>query len=366
MVLNILIYDNLKNVNNSNLSIKVYEKNLIKYNKKIYLLYDAKEINPPFFDNIIIIRNNLSEEDLKMLYNMTKVNGTIISSLNYNIFFSNGKFSNSQQTKTIEKNYFKYKKINNIVYTIPYTRVVDFIIMGTQKGGTTALALNIGKHPDIYLDPRPDPRISEVHFFDLHWKKGIEWYKKKFDYSKKLVGEKTPDLMYLDYTFPLIQSVNPYVKIILILRDPIKRAHSAWKMVKEFWNESRSFEEAVNDELANKLTENKTFYTSQTHYLQRGLYYKQIKNILKWFPKEHLLVLISEKVKENMLHEYNKVYQFLNLPQYSTNYKLEFSSNDKSTVDKKLYNKLINFYKKDVSQLEKFLKIKTNWFSAHE
>ena len=50
MVLNILIYDNLKNVNNSNLSIKVYEKNLIKYNKKIYLLYDAKEINPPFFD----------------------------------------------------------------------------------------------------------------------------------------------------------------------------------------------------------------------------------------------------------------------------------------------------------------------------
>ena len=90
MVLNILIYDNLKNVNNSTLSIKVYEKNLIKYNKKIYLLYDAKEINPPFFDNIIIIHNNLSEEDLKMLYNMTKVNGTIISSSKYNSFFSNG------------------------------------------------------------------------------------------------------------------------------------------------------------------------------------------------------------------------------------------------------------------------------------
>jgi hypothetical protein len=362
MVSNILIYENLTNLNKSNLPIKYYEKNLIKYKKKIYMLYNATHINQPFFDNILIEHDNLSENELKMIYNMTKINGHIITSIStsnseYDYFFKNN------MIKKNSKNYTKYQKPNNIVYTIPTRRNVDFIIMGTQKGGTTALASNIGKHPDIYLDPNPDPHISEVHFFDLNWRKGIEWYKKKFDYSKKIVGEKTPDLMYLDYTFPLIQSVNPYVKIILILRDPIKRAYSAWKMVKEYYNEKRSFEKAINDELANKLKENKTFYTAETHYLQRGLYYKQIKNILKWFPKENLLVLISEKVKENMSEQYNKVYEFLNLKPFNTNYVLDFLSSDKSNVDKKLYKKLTAFYKKDVLQLEKFLKIKTNWLN---
>ena len=67
-----------------------------------------------------------------------------------------------------------------------------------------------------YIDNNKDPRKSEIHFFDIYWKKGIDFYKKKFDYSKKIVGEKTPDLMYLTYTFPLIQSVNPYIKIIIV------------------------------------------------------------------------------------------------------------------------------------------------------
>jgi hypothetical protein len=62
-----------------------------------------------------------------------------------------------------------------------------------------------------------------------------------------------------------------------------------------------------------------------------------------------------------MNEEYNKVYSFLNLKNINTNYKLEFTSNDKNIIDKKLYNKLIHFFKKDINQLEKLLKIKTGW-----
>jgi hypothetical protein len=354
---NILIYNDLKNINKIFINNKKYP-NLTLYNKKIYLLYDAKEINPPFFDSIIINNDNLSVDDLKMIYNMTKFNGNIIYTKKYYNFFNNN--NNDKDINDI-KEYHLLKKKNNIVYLIEYTRVVDFIIMGVQKAGTTALALNIGKHPDIYIDITEDPRKSEIHFFDLNWKKGIDWYKNKFNYNKKIVGEKTPDLIYLDYTFPLIQSINPYVKIILILRNPVDRAYSAWKMISKRDNSNINFEEAIQDELDNKLNENITFFTSQTHYLQRGLYYKQIKNLLKWFPKENILILISEKVIDNMNEEYNKVYSFLNLKNINTNYKVEFMSDDKSIIDKKLYNKLISFFKKDILQLEKFLKIKTGW-----
>jgi len=233
--------------------------------------------------------------------------------------------------------------------------------MGTQKGGTTGLAYNISKHPDIYIDGNSDPFKSEIHYFDLKISNGINWYKKHFNYNKKMVGEKTPDLMYLDYTFPYIQAINPYIKIIIILRDPIERAFSSWKLVKQYFNETRTFEDAVNDEIKNKLNENITFNTGMTHYLQKGLYYKQIKNILKWFPLNNILILISEETKINMVSEYNKVYNFLNLDNYKGTYDLQFISEDKTKIDTKIYNKLISFYKKDVNQLEKLLKKKLSW-----
>ena len=338
----LLIYEN------NDLDVKDY----IKYNDKIYLLYDGKVINPPFFDKIIIIHKNLKEEELKMIYNMLNINGELYFIDQYNNFFNN---------YTKKNKFLVTEKKNNFQYILNYNRTIEFIIMGTQKGGTTALSLNISKHPDIFIDNDPDPRKSEIHFFDIYWTKGIEFYKKKFNYSKKVVGEKTPDLMYLTYTFPLIQSVNPYIKIIIILRNPIYRAYSSWKLVTKYFGENRSFEDAINDELENKLTENKTFYTAQTHYLQRGLYFNQLTELFKWFPKHNILILISETVKNNMVDEYNKVYDFLNLKHHDIKYELAFESDDKSQIDSTLYNKLIKFYQSDVNNLEKMLKMKTDW-----
>ena len=348
---NIIICNKKQHINNIQ-----FDKQFIHYtNEKMYDLYDGRFINPPFFNNIVVLNENLNLEQLQMIYNMLLKDGTITFPSMYSYFFKNN-------IKELKNNYLVKKKTDNCIYQFPHTRIVDFIIMGTQKGGTTALSLNISKHPDIYINNNKDPAISEVHFFDINWYKGKEWYKKQFNYSYKMVGEKTPELMYLDYTFPMIQSLNPYVKIILILRNPIDRAYSAWKHVSSKFDETRSFEEAVNDELKNKLSENKTFYTSQKQYLQRGLYYKQIDNILKWFSKDNLLILINEEVIKNMDEQYNKVYQFLNLEPFSTTYGLEYVSNDKSVINTSIYKKLIKFYKKDIKLLEKFLGSNTGWF----
>jgi len=341
----LLIYNNVYNEN-----FKKY--NPILYNKKIYLLYDGKVINPPFFDLIIIDHQELSNDDLKMIYNMIVINGIIIYLNKYNFFFKNNIKYNSD--------FNQIKKKNNNIFIFNSRRIIEFIIMGAQKSGTTALAYNISKHPDIYIDSNPDPFKSEIHFFDIYFNKGIEWYKKHFNYKKKIVGEKTPDLMYLDYTFPYIQSINPYIKIIIILRNPIDRAYSSWKFTKKYFNEDRTFEEAIINELENK--ENKTFFTSGTHYIQRGLYYKQIKNLLKWFNKDNLLILINEEVKKNMDVEYNRVYKFLNLNPFTTKYDIIFESEkyDK-VINDKLNKKLIKYFKKDVRYLEKFLNKKLNW-----
>lgn len=165
----------------------------------------------------------------------------------------------------------------------------------------------------------------------------------------------------MEYTFPLIQSVNPYVKLILVLRNPIDRAYSAWKLNVKYFEEKKTFEEAVFNELNQKENTNKTFYSIIDNYLQRGLYFQQIEKLLKWFPKQNLLILISENIKENPFEEYKKIYDFLNLDSLKTQkYEITHVSNDTSKINKKLYNDLIKYYKEDVSKLEKLLNIQLN------
>jgi len=347
------------------------KKDIVTFKAEIWKLYRLyTKINPTFFSEILILKDDLKKDDFEMIFNMLNVNGNLIYLNSYNL----DNFKNTIEiTKNKKNNFIVAKKKINYVYNFSGTKwrhAVDFIIMGVQKGATTALASSISKHPDIYIDSNKDPTKSEIHFFDIYWQKGIEWYKNKFNYNKKIVGEKTPDLIYLPYTFPLIQSVNPYVKIILILRDPILRAFSAWKMINSsnlYNNIKKTFEEEIKEELENKdknKNKNKTFYNIYNDYLQRGLYYKQIKELLKWFSRDNILVLLTSDFEHNPEVECNKVYNFLNLKEQKISIKNNkvFVSKDSTEIDNKLYNELIPYFKKDTEHLEKLLGIKTGWF----
>lgn len=359
----LIIYNNENDLKKYNIN-----KDIVTFKDEIWKLYRLyTQTNPAFFNKILILRGDLKDDDFEMIFNMLSVNGILLLNNSYK-FINNFLLKNKNTIEIAKQNstFITLKKKVNYVYNFNGTKwrhPVDFIIMGVQKGATTALALSISKHHDIYIDSNKDPTKSEVHFFDIYWKNGIEWYKKKFNYNKKIVGEKTPDLIYLPYTFPLIQSVNPYVKIILILRDPILRAFSAWKMIKTMYNDNTSFEDAINLELNNK-NKNRTFYTIYNDYLQRGLYYKQIKELLNWFPIDNILVLLTSDFEKNPEVECNRVYQFLNLSEQkiiSKTNKVFVSKNDR-LIDSKLYKKLIPYFKKDTEQLEKLLGIKTGWF----
>ena len=314
-------------------------------------LYTQMIHNPPFFKTIEITYDDIVEYDLKRIFNMMEVNGKLYFIEKYKDFYA--RYGTVIQDKNM---YYIVKKDNSII-TFPNKRTSEFIIMGVQRGGTTALSYNLSKHKDIYIDGNKDPRKSEVHFFDLNWKKGIEWYKKHFDYSKKIVGAKSPDLLNLEYTFPMIQSVNPFMKLIIILKNPIVRAFSSWKMTTEYFGETRPFEEAIKE----KPVKNKTFQTMVTQYLQRGLYYEHIKKLHDWFPKQNILILFSEEVIKNPEKEYNKIYDFLNVDRIHNKYEIVHKSREEG-IDPKVYQSLIPYYKEDVEKLEKFLDIKISWF----
>ena len=62
-----------------------------------------------------------------------------------------------------------------MVKTTNRSRLPGFLCVGAQKAGTTTLHRLLGYHPRLYL-----PYQKEIHFFSLHYAKGLDWYGKHF------------------------------------------------------------------------------------------------------------------------------------------------------------------------------------------
>ena len=349
------------NLNNFGKKITNSNNDFIVSHNSIQMLHDGKIYNPPFYLNILIAddEKEYTNDKINLVYNMLLIGGKLIISKKYeNMCMKIGSTNFEKQLNDLMTDYVVFQKKTNMVIK-PHkkgTPPVDFIIMGTQKSGTTSAQKNLTLHPEISFHK------EEIHYFDIYLSKGLEWYKRHFDYSKKIVGEKTPDLMYMESTFPYIQSLNPSLKIIIFLRNPIHRAYSSWKMIKYNYGEHRSFEECILEEKTYRIGENKNLHTASFHYLQRGLYYEQISNILKWFPIQNVLIMLFEKMIVDTKNEYNKIYDFLGVKHIEIEYSKERIGSDDTRVNPQTYDELISFFKDDVEKLEKLIGYKTNWF----
>ena len=101
----------------------------------------------------------------------------------------------------------------------------DFIIIGVPKGGTTSLLHWLSHHPRIWCHPR-----KELHFFNGAWEQGPSWYSAQFPVFKTstgvLRGEATPNYFQNPQVPARLARTAPQTRLILLLRDPLKRAIS--------------------------------------------------------------------------------------------------------------------------------------------
>ncbi len=177
-------------------------------------------------------------------------------------------------------------------------RLVDFIICGAQKSGTRALSAYLRKHPHICMANK-----KEVHFFDsdhFFCKKQPNYscYHKHFTPKpwSKILGETTPIYMYWNTAPRRIWKYNPNIKLIVILRNPIKRAYSHWNMARlrnkdklDFWSAIQNEEKRCKK---NRLRQQRVF-----SYIDRGFYANQLKRLWSYFPRRNILVIKNEYLK---------------------------------------------------------------------
>jgi len=167
-------------------------------------------------------------------------------------------------------------------------RLPDFVIVGAMRSGTTSLCRYLSEHPRIFVHPD-----KELHFFDLNWEKGHEWYESKFAAAPpdQLAGEATPIYMYLADTVERMASLIPRAKLVAVLRNPVDRAYSHYWQSRRRDHEPLSFAEAMEAEGARLATGGE--YAHRYHsYLDRGRYLSQLQRLRDRMPDAPLSVVL--------------------------------------------------------------------------
>lgn len=200
----------------------------------------------------------------------------------------------------------------------PFKRTVNFVICGTQKGGTTALDAYLREHPEVCMANR-----KEVHFFDHeeYFANGNPDYSKYhvfFNPNKthKVLGEATPIYMYWRDSPKRIFEYNREMKIIVILRNPVERAYSHWNMERSRHADNLSFRDAINTE-SERCGEALPYQHRVFSYIDRGHYLDQLRRIWEYFPKEQVLVLKNADLKLSPEETLNQAASFLGITPFN-------------------------------------------------
>jgi len=159
--------------------------------------------------------------------------------------------------------------------------MLDFIGIGAQKAGTTWIYENLCKHPDILF-----PNGKEIHFWDnvnIREKNKIEDYASSFpDVTSAKQGEITPAYAFLEEEIiKEIYKINPDLKIIYSIRNPIDRAWSGALMALR--RSEMEIDEASDDWFLD--------HFKSKGSLKRGDYENCLNNWSKVFPTENFLII---------------------------------------------------------------------------
>jgi len=208
--------------------------------------------------------------------------------------------------------------------------MVDFILLGAAKSGTTSLADILSSHPNVCFCQQKEP-----HFFskNVDWRERLPQYESMFNpLPGQICGEgSTSYTMYPEFClniWDILYEVNPSLKFIYIMRHPFERIVSQYMHCYLRGLTSKPIDQAIlNDPI----------------YINRTRYYTQIKPYINIFGPQNILLLTFEEFTNNTKNSITSIANFLDISSKS----FEITSTHS--------NSSINSYKND-ERLDRVLK----------
>jgi hypothetical protein len=214
------------------------------------------------------------------------------------------------------------------------------VIVGAMKGGTTQLYSYLAKHPRVF-----EGAEKEVDYFSKHPERSIRWYRSRFPWRRRVlrknghVIEASPSYLPTPRALRQMKNVVPDARVIVLLRDPVSRAFSHYQHYKTRHRDSRSFEQAVAEELAKKAFPAKrgvalaADVAPMLEYVARGYYALQLELLYTLYPRNRVLVIDSANLFDDTNAVCDRVFDFLGLESFDVE-------------PSKVYNK--GFYKEKI------------------
>ncbi|TYK49336.1 sulfotransferase domain-containing protein [Actinomadura decatromicini] len=238
-----------------------------------------------------------------------------------------------------------------------------FLMVGTQRGGTTSLFRALAAHPAVV-----QPNFHKgVHYFDVNYPRGFGWYRGHFPVrarAERRVAAAMPDARPLAFEsagyymhHPLaperIARDLPDVKLVALLRDPVIRAYSAHKHELARGFETEPFERALDleaERLAGEVERIKAdpAYVSHSHrhhsYVDRGQYAEQIGRLFELFGRDRVHVAYAEDFFAEPEPCYDAILEFLGLPAWRPDSFERHNARPGSPLPDHLHRRLADHY----------------------
>jgi hypothetical protein len=201
----------------------------------------------------------------------------------------------------------------------------DFFIAGVPKAGTTALHTALARHPCLYMSPVKEPKFfltdgpppagggpGDVKTYREHvWRR--DDYERLFARAPTGArkGESTPFYLYSRPALRRIGTLIPDARLIIMLRDPVERAHSNWT---HMWSAGLDpcddFLRACDQEEGRIAAGWADFW----RYTGLGRYGEQLLYLYRIFPREQVLVLRYGQLVNDPVGTLDQVCAFLGVP----------------------------------------------------
>jgi Sulfotransferase family len=189
----------------------------------------------------------------------------------------------------------------------------DFFIAGVPKAGTTALHSALARHPSLFMSPVKEPKFfltdgpppAEGGPGDVKTYREHVWRRADYEAlfaaapAAAIKGESTPFYLFSADAQRRIRELIPDARLIVVLRDPVERAHSNWA---HLWSAGLDPCEDFLQACAQEEQRAAAGWADFWRYTGLGMYGAQLDHLYSVFPRENVLVfryrrLISDPVR---------------------------------------------------------------------
>jgi hypothetical protein len=204
--------------------------------------------------------------------------------------------------------------------------VPTFLVAGAGRSGTTALVEGLRTHSQVFIT---DPK--EPHYFALHGTRPrfrgpgddpginqvavtreddyVALYRRGSDRPARGEGS-VSTFYYHERSIPEVLRVNPEMRVIVLLRDPVERAYSSFQYLRALGREPHTeFMAAVADEESRRADN----WHHLWHYTGMSLYADALEAFRRHLPAEQVGVWFYEDLERDYASVFDAVLRFLDV-----------------------------------------------------